>query len=232
MRICVHQISLTLLILIAGLLFTSCGWKKNISSTAPVKGLNRIAILPMDRASTKPAGERPTCNISDTYSTGIYTIPIDAVETGTNYLHSIFSMDSRFFPITEGKCLGFLNSALATDINRSQLKIIQMYGTELNADAVLYGKIHRYRDRVGNDYSVATPASTAFTLTLIRVKDGATLWRYSFDETQQALTENLFNFKLYRRKGMRWLTAGELMEYGLKLGQEDLEKRMLIDNED
>jgi hypothetical protein len=202
---------------------SSCGGK-NMTRKPPITGLARVAILPMDRASTKPAGERPSCNISDSYA-GVYTIPIDAATKGTRLLLQNFGSIPGFFEITEAKCLGFLNSALASDINRSQLKMIRMYGKELKADAVLYGKIHRYRDRVGNDYSVDTPASVAFTISLVRVMDGATLWRYSFDQTQQALTENLFNFKLYRSEGMKWLTASELMQYGIKQAAADLRAR-------
>jgi hypothetical protein len=101
-----------------------------------------------------------------------------------------------------------------------------MYGKELGADAVLYCKINRFRDRVGNDYSADIPASVAFTMSLVRVADGAVLWRYSFDETQQALTENLFSFSLYRSEGMKWLTASELMKYGLKRAVTDLVSRM------
>lgn len=199
----------------------------NVDNNPPIKGLARTAILPMDRASAKTSGERPSCNISDSDTSGIYTIPLDASIKGSRSLIENFGSIPGFFEVPEGNCVGFLSSALASDINRSQLKIIQMYGKELNADAVLYGKIHRYRDRVGNDYSVDTPASVAFTLSLVRVIDGATLWRYSFDETQQALTENLFNFKLYRSEGMKWLTADELLDYGIKRAAADLKKRLL-----
>jgi hypothetical protein len=190
-----------------------------------IKGVERIAILPVDRASSKPAGERPSCNISGGYS-GVYTIPLDAAERATRILNSLLRADTRFFEVTEGHCIGFLSAALASDINRSRLKIIQMYGKELGADAVLYCKINRYRDRVGNDYSADIPASVAFTMSLVRVSDGAVLWRYSFDETQQALTENLFSFSLYRSEGMKWLTASELMKYGLKRAVTDLVSRM------
>ncbi|NIA08384.1 MAG: hypothetical protein GWP10_01075, partial [Nitrospiraceae bacterium] len=96
-----------------------------------------------------------------------------------------------------------------------QLHLIQAFGRELKADAVLYGKLFRYEDRIGKKYGVKRPASVAFTLYLISVKDGAVLWHTTFDETQQPLMENLFKAKLYKKSGMHWLTARELANYGL-----------------
>ena len=61
-----------------------------------------------------------------------------------------------------------------------------------------------------------------FTLQIIQVSDGAILWRNTFDETQQALTENLLKVGLYKKIGLRWLTATELANYGLNQAIDEL----------
>ncbi len=40
------------------------------------------------------------------------------------------------------------------------------------------------------------------------------VWSSQFDETQRALSENLFNANRYPGGGMRWLTAAELAQWG------------------
>ena len=43
---------------------------------------------------------------------------------------------------------------------------------------------------------------------------GEQLWRATFDERQQALSENVFNAARYPGRGSRWLSAGELARWG------------------
>ncbi len=191
----------------------------------PLPHLANIAVLPMDRASIRPGQERATCALSDKVFDAQEISP-DTADAVTRILFKSVEGDSRFTPIPEGKCMGFLNSLLETDVKTSQIRLIQAFGQELHADAVLYGKLFRYEDRVGSKYAIKKPASVAFTLHLIRVKDGAVLWRYTFDETQQPLSENLFKAKLYKDSGMRWLTAQELAAYGLENAISDLKKRL------
>ncbi len=66
----------------------------------------------------------------------------------------------------------------------------------------------------------------AFSLVLIRVRDGAVVWSKSFDETQAPLTANLFKAGFYRRSGMRWVTADELLSYGLEQAVKELRRRL------
>ena len=168
----------------------------------------------MDRASIRPGQERATCALSDTVF-DVHPIPPEASDEVTRLLVHALQGDKRFIFVPEGQCVGFLNAILAKDIKASQLHLIQAFGKELKVDAVLYGKLFRYEDRIGRKYGVKRPASVAFALYLIRVRDAAVLWHTTFDETQQPLMENLFKAKLYKKSGMHWLTAQELANYGL-----------------
>ena len=208
------------------LLFGGCFWQSQRTPPQKLPPLHKIAVLPMDRATTKPASERPTCNIGgqSTY-TSSYVTP-EAAQKVTDILYSLILKDQRFKPVTQGECMGLLNAILQRKVNPSELKILRTFGKQLDADAILYGKLYRFRERVGSEYSAKSPASVAFSLILVRVSDGRVLWRHSFDETQQALTENLFNWKFYKSEGMRWVTAEELAAYGLKRAIEELEKAL------
>ena len=195
--------------------------KRSETKQATLPLLNRIAVLPMDRASNQPDQERPTCLLSDSLSDDLKITP-EASDEATRLLFQTFQGDQRFLIVPKGQCIGFLNSMLATDINASKLQLIQTFGEELKVDAVLYSKLFRFEDRIGKKYSVEKPASVAFTLQIIRVSDGATLWRNTFDETQQGLMENIMKARLYRKKGLHWLTATQLAEYGLNQAADEL----------
>jgi hypothetical protein len=98
-------------------------------------------------------------------------------------------------------------------------------GKEVGADAVLFGTVSRYVERVGAEYGAQRPASVAFTLQLVSVASGKILWSGSFDRTQQALATNLFNWWQFWRAGPRWFTAEEFTRLGVERVLRDLAKR-------
>lgn len=88
-------------------------------------------------------------------------------------------------------------------------------GRKLGADAVMTGHIYRFKDRVGGNLSVESPASVAFDLHFLRVADGRVLWSGHFDETQKALTDNLFKLSTFLRRDGQWITAEQMAVAGL-----------------
>ncbi len=88
-------------------------------------------------------------------------------------------------------------------------------GNELHADVVAVGFVYRYRERVGYAYSTEHPASVAFEIHLISVKDGNTLWRGVFDKTQRSLTENVYEVFSFVKGGARWVNAHQLTKLGV-----------------
>ncbi|MBN1930637.1 MAG: hypothetical protein JW786_03395 [Desulfobacterales bacterium] len=83
-------------------------------------------------------------------------------------------------------------------------------GRILKTDAVLLGRVFRFKERVGTDYSVESPASVSFDMILINVADGRILWTGYFDETQRTLSENLFRFGTFLKRKGRWITAEQM----------------------
>ena len=98
-------------------------------------------------------------------------------------------------------------------------------GRALGADAVLGGFIYRFRDRTGRDYGVDEAASVAFDLHLIRVADSRIQWSGRIDETQQPLSNNLYNIKKFINRGGKWVTSREMATGGLKALVEDMPPR-------
>ena len=78
------------------------------------------------------------------------------------------------------------------------------------------GYLYRYRERKGVSYTVEQPASVSFEIHLLRVSDGALVWRGSFDKTQSSLMENVLQFSSFFRGKGKWVTAEELAEEGIE----------------
>jgi hypothetical protein len=89
-------------------------------------------------------------------------------------------------------------------------------GQKVGADGVLIGCVFRFSERVGETFAAERPASAAFDLALIRVSDGAVVWKNSFDESQRAVSEDLIEASQYMSRGVRWFSVREWGDYGLE----------------
>jgi hypothetical protein len=111
---------------------------------------------------------------------------------------------------------GYYNILLSKDIEKDPVKLMKTLGAQMKADYVLWGDVFRYQERIGTTYGVQQPASVAFDLHLMRIKDGKMIWRGQWIKTQKSLTENLLEFDTFVKSKMRWITAEELSLIGLK----------------
>ncbi len=102
------------------------------------------------------------------------------------------------------------------DMGLPLIKAIVQAGEKSGADGVLIGYVYRFAQREGTSYAVERPASAAFDLALVRVTDGAVLWKNSFDETQRPLSENVFTAGVYMERGINWFTVEEWGDHGLQ----------------
>jgi hypothetical protein len=93
-------------------------------------------------------------------------------------------------------------------------------GRSLGADALLAGRVERYRERVGGPRGAERGASVAFELRLLR-RDGVMLWSGRYDELQVGLVEDMGAFGRAMSRNFRWVTAERLANYGAQeLAQE------------
>jgi hypothetical protein len=97
-----------------------------------------------------------------------------------------------------------------------QPSLYREIGRLLQADAVLVGFIYRWRERVGGDYGVASPASVAFDLQLLLTEDGRVIWRGKFDKTQRSLSEDLFDLNAFVKARGKWMNIEQLALTGLE----------------
>jgi hypothetical protein len=87
---------------------------------------------------------------------------------------------------------------------------------EVSADAVLYGTVHKYQDRVGSSYAASQPASVAFTLMFASVPIKQEIWRAQFAKTQESLSQNALNIMNFLHNQGRWVRAVDIAGEGVE----------------
>ena len=87
---------------------------------------------------------------------------------------------------------------------------------EFGCEVVALGRLDRFRDRSGEAMGSTRAASVAFDLHFYGAPGGQALWEGRFDETQKALTENLWRARQYPGSGTRWLSANEFARFGVQ----------------
>ena len=94
---------------------------------------------------------------------------------------------------------------------------LKAIGELVYADAILISRMQRFRERVGAEWGIKSPASVAFVLDLVDVRRGDIVWSARFDETQKSPAENIFVLGDIGQRGFpRWLNAEQLTQQGVK----------------
>ncbi len=178
-------------------------------------GEKSIAVMPYIKGKNPESVEETfTCPYSS-FCFEDESIKQGADKTLTRRLQVILNKDfrGRVIPLEQAlDAFEILKIDYAKDTPRIMLLKL---GEALNADYMVAGNVWRYQDRVGATYSVEKPASVAFAVYLVDMKTGKLIWTDSYDKTQQALTDNLFNAKDFFKQGAKWLTAEELARFGM-----------------
>jgi len=196
-------------IILAVIILSGCMSKETApESDYNLSGTEKILVLPfrdMTMIYGQDASVRcPVCG--RVFITG--RVPVDAAERLTNSLISNLKSRKKYKIVT--------SSLVSEEQTFSERKLIVKKGREYKADAVIAGYIYRYKERVGNRYSVKSPASVAFGIHLISTKGGRIIWSGHFDETQRSLSENLFKLKKFIKRKASWITADEMATNGFE----------------
>ncbi len=113
--------------------------------------------------------------------------------------------------------------AIVERLDRGDLvDVARKVAAEVQADAVLFGNVYRFQERVGPRYAASRPASVSFDLGLYVVAADKVVWEGTFDETQEALSSNLLNVWMFWRAGPHWFSVRELTRLGVVSLLEDL----------
>jgi hypothetical protein len=214
----IYNVLLKVFLLTSMVFFSACGGDTIVKGNPPnLTGIEKILILPFtDMASVYGEGANGRCPVcGKVFTTG--EVAGGAAAMLTEHLFDLLKDRKDIELIPSSQAQGVMSKLLAGSNKTVQERDLQLeIGRALNADAIFIGYIYRFRERVGNEYSVDSPASVAFDLHLIRVEDGRVLWSAHFDETQQPLSDDLFRLGLFLKRKAKWITAKDMAISGLK----------------
>jgi hypothetical protein len=101
---------------------------------------------------------------------------------------------------------------------------------EVSADGVLYGRVERYKERVGLDYAAASPAAVTFSLKFLDYKSKQVIWSAKFNKSQKALSQNIFDLANFVQHSARWVRAHEIALEGVTQAVADLHGSLNLQN--
>ena len=185
-----------------------------LASAAGANPKPSLAVIPFFTQSHEDPAKGNVCPICER-ATRRGNIPAGAPESLTRLLHQKMETQQEFRALSmeevEAHPELLRNELFQTKPFTSSIEL----GRVLNVDYVFVGYLYRFDERVGASLGADKPASVGYDLHLFRVSDGKMVWSGRFDETQQALTDDLFKLGSFlRRKGV-WLKAEELASVGM-----------------
>ena len=197
-----------------------CGCQRasGVSTTLKDDGnvvFKRIAVVPFQSIRQEDAeittARCPVCGL--VFRTERYAKGSEAVVEGI-FLDRL--KDEKAFVLIPPDRVGGVYEGVTGQLFKADLlDVLKKVGAELEADGIILGYVYRFRERKGFSLSVEKPASVAFEIHLIRVSDGAIVWRGIFDKTQASLMENLLQIGSFLKEGGKWVTAKELTAEGM-----------------
>ena len=195
------------LVLLLGCSFAPATLQSRHATDLEARRIRRIAVLPPSAIADAPAAKVP------------FTVPLEpktsereAPETLARLVYQAMASMPNWQIVSENEVRD-VGQSLPAGGDASRLKRI---GEMVYADAVMTSRVRRYRERVGDEWGAKSPASVAFVLDLIDVRRGDVVWSANFDETQKSLSENIFAFGDIKERGVRWLSADQLAQDGVK----------------
>ena len=197
-----------------------CGCQRasGVSTTLKDDGnvvFKRIAVVPFQSIRQEDAeittARCPVCGL--VFRTESYAKGSETVVEGIFLDH--LKNEKAFALIPPERVGGVYEGVTGQLFKADLLDVLKKVGAELEADGIILGYVYRFRERKGFALSVEKPASVAFEIHLIRVSDGAIVWRGIFDKTQASLMENLLQISSFLKEGGKWVTAKELTTEGM-----------------
>ena len=192
-------------LLLASCSFGSANLQTRRATDLESRHIHRIAVLPPNEETVVQPRAIPG-------TTEPRNPERDAPETLTRIIYSVMAGMPNW-QIVSDREVREISQGVSPTGDRERLRRI---GEMVYADAVLVSRVSRYRERVGDEWGAKSPASVGFVLDLIDVRRGDIVWSANFDETQKPLSENIFALSDITQRGVRWLTAEQLAQEGVK----------------
>jgi hypothetical protein len=173
--------------------------KTHAVSSIKTLTINRVAVMPLIEAAPGE-GEVLAPGASEAISAELY---------------SQVAIAGGWEPIPEQDVVGAMQKMAPSTIANLDANALKL-GHDVSADGVIYGTVERYKERVGMDYSAASPAAVSFSLQFADCKSGQVVWTAKFAKTQAALSQNLFDLANFVQRSGRWVRAHEIAMEGVK----------------
>jgi hypothetical protein len=161
--------------------------------------INRVAVMPLIDAA--PGGAEP--------------LAPGAGEAITAELYSQVALAGGWDPVPEQDVDDAMQKMPPTTLGNLDENALKL-GHDVSADGVIYGTVERYKERVGMDYSAASPAAVSFSLKFVDLKSRQVVWTAKFAKAQAALSQNLFDLANFVQRSGRWVRAHEIAQEGVK----------------
>jgi TolB-like protein len=178
------------------------------STDFDARKIRRIAVLPPSTG----AEQKPKIPFSSTSPADSKPSEQEAPDLLAKLVYSAMTSMSGWQIVADSE----VRETAETVASTSEAARLRRIGEMVYADAVMTGRILRYRERIGNELGAQSPASVAFVLDLVDVRGGEVVWSARFDETQKPLSENIFALGDIGQRGIKWLTAEQLMQAGVR----------------
>jgi hypothetical protein len=179
------------------------------STDIEARRIRRIAVVPPSSTSSEQKAKTPYTSPSPADTK---TSEQDAADLLAKFVYSGMTSMPGWQIVGDSEVRDVADSLESM----SEPARLRKIGEMAYADAVMVGRVQRYRERVGNELGVKSPASIAFVIDLIDVRRGDVVWSARFDETQRPLSENVLGIGDIGQRGIKWLTADQLMQDGVK----------------
>lgn len=177
------------------------------SSDLEGRRIRRIAVVPPLVTAPAPAPAQPFAVAPPARAS-----EKDAPESLAHFVHAAMVALPTWQVVSESE----VRDVALTVPPTSEAVRLRLVGEGAHADAVMMTRVQRYRERVGDEWGAKSPASVAFILDLIDVRRGDIVWSARFDETQKSLSESIFSLGDIGQRGVRWLSADQLAQEGVK----------------
>lgn len=185
-------------------MLAACGARQ---APEPAQPMDLLAVLPIEVV-------QPAEGVKVAEEELPAPVPEDAGDVVTAQIYAALTESSKFRFVPDLTVAPVLHSK---EVRRAETPVERALalGQETDADGVIFGKVTRFRERVGTELGARTPASVSIALKLVDVHSGKVVWHGSFDQTQEPLSYNLLKFWMFWQGGPRWLTAAQLSRIGV-----------------
>jgi hypothetical protein len=198
---------IAIFLLVASCSFGTGNLQSRRSSDLETRRIRRVAVVPPSMLGGQTGSTIPLGSPS-----GPASAERDSHEMLARTIYSVMAPMPHWQIISDSE----VREVAQTLPQASELIRLRQIGQMVYADAVITGKMERFRERVGDEWGAKSPASVAFALELVDIRRGDVIWSARFDETQKSLSENIFALGEIRQRGVRWLSAEQLTQEGVK----------------